>query len=99
MRYWDGVCGGGINGGKPQAFVDTIWGEFLDWWSSDTAVDPFLADQLLVPAVLADGKTHFSTQKVTRRLVTMAWIIKQFIPIQVTIKGREGTKGSVTIQR
>ncbi|MCB0825262.1 MAG: hypothetical protein KDC26_03665 [Armatimonadetes bacterium] len=95
-----GSASGCMNrGGKPQAYVDAIWGEFLDWWSSDTAVDPFLADQLLVPAVLADGKTHFSTQRITRRLVTMAWIIKQFIPIQVTIKGREGTKGSVTIQR
>ena len=106
LTYWAkcasgmGSASGCMNrGGNPKSFADAVWTEFLDWWSSETTIDPFLADQLLIPAVLAEGKTHFSTQRITRRLVTMAWIIKQFIPIQVTIKGREGTKGSVTIQR
>ncbi|MBS1707386.1 MAG: hypothetical protein JSS65_01550 [Armatimonadetes bacterium] len=75
------------------------WQAFQDWHSSTASVDAFLADQLLLPAVFADGKTVLSTPNVTRRLITMAWTVKQFLPIKVTIVGREGEPGTLTVER
>lgn len=77
-----------------QAFAD-----FLRWYQTDATADPFLADQMLLPACLADGQSEFSTPKVTRRLTTMAWAVRQFMPIRVTVHGTEGGSGRVTVER
>lgn len=76
--------------------VATVWSE---WSKSSATVDQFLADQALLPASLAEGKSVFHTPRVTRRLITVAWVIRQFLPIHVTIKGREGSPGKVTVER
>lgn len=79
--------------------IDRAWNQFYEWFVGDSTVDPYLADQLLLPAVLAEGRSTFRTQIVTRRLQTMAFVIKQFLPIRITILGREGEPGTVTIER
>lgn len=79
--------------------VQRAWQGFLDWYGTNAAVDAFLADQLLLPAVFAEGKTVLTTPQVTRRLITMAWTVKQFLPIKVTIVGREGEPGTLTVER
>ncbi len=82
-------------GGLAEKCVNPL----LEWMKTETGVDPFLADQLLMPAALAEGKTVYSTSKVTRRLITMAWVIKHIMPIKVTILGREGEPGKVSVER
>ncbi|MGE0001447.1 MAG: RNA 3'-terminal phosphate cyclase [Fimbriimonadaceae bacterium] len=84
----------GVGQVATQAFED-----LMRWYVTDATVDPFLADQLLLPACLAEGRTEFSTPKVTRRLTTMAWAVRQFMPIRVTVHGTEGGSGRVTIER
>ncbi len=82
--------------------IDTInkaWHDFTNFSETTATVDPFLADQILLPACLADGTTTFSTSVITRRIKTIAWVIKEFIPIAITIKGTEGSPGSITVQR
>ncbi|MFM9874702.1 MAG: RNA 3'-terminal phosphate cyclase [Fimbriimonadaceae bacterium] len=79
--------------------LDIAWKEFTDFTQTTATVDPFLADQLLLPACLADGPTTYTISNITRRLKTIAWVIKEFIPIAITIKGTEGASGTVTIQR
>ncbi len=82
----------------PQT-VQRAWQGFLDWHGSNAAVDAFLIDQLLLLAVFAEGKTVLTTPNVTRRLATMAWAVKQFLPIKVTLVGREGEPGVLTVER
>ena len=79
--------------------VQRAWQSFLDWYGTNAAVDAYLSDQLLLPAVFAEGKTVLTTPQVTRRLITMAWTVKQFLPIKVTIVGREGEPGTITVER
>jgi RNA 3'-terminal phosphate cyclase (ATP) len=79
--------------------VDGAWDSFCSWFKTKATVDTFLADQILVPAVLTSGRTVFTTPVLTRRLLTMVWVIKQFFPIKITVLGREGEFGTVTIER
>lgn len=72
---------------------------FMEWYDSDTTVDAYLADQVLMVAAQAAGRTVFTVPFVTSRLQTMAWVLRQFIPIHLTIIGREGEAGTVTIER
>lgn len=72
---------------------------FTEWFDSGATVDAFLADQVLLVAVQAEGRTVITTPLVTHRLTTMAWVVRQFMPIHVTVLGREGGPGTVTIER
>ena len=72
---------------------------FTEWFDTDATVDPYLADQLLLVAAQAEGKTVFTTHMVTQRLLTMAWVVRQFLPIHITVLGQEGGPGTVTIER
>ncbi|HAP42298.1 MAG TPA: hypothetical protein DCQ94_21480 [Nitrospira sp.] len=82
-----------------QQTLHRAWAGFLEWMESNATVDAYLADQLLLPAALCEGRSAFRTPKVTRRLQTMAFVIKQFLPIKITIIGQEGEPGSVTVER
>ena len=95
--------GGGSAAMRGQETMATVASRaverFRSWYRTDATVDAFLADQMLVAASQAEGSTVFTTPNVTRRLKTMAWVIKQFIPLQITIYGREGEAGKVSIER
>ena len=64
---------------------------------SRAAVDPYLADQLVVPLALAPGVSRYTTSEVTRHLTTVAWLARQFLERDITIDGAEGDAGAVTI--
>ncbi|MCG9896171.1 MAG: RNA 3'-terminal phosphate cyclase [Fimbriimonadaceae bacterium] len=100
-RYERGMGSGSASIGKIPAdqLAFAACRSFNDWHDSASTLDAYLADQALIPAVLADGKTVFSTSFITRRLITMAWVIKQFLPVKITILGREGEPGTVTIEK
>jgi RNA 3'-terminal phosphate cyclase (ATP) len=94
-------CGSalGQRGVRMEQVADSAFRAFLEWHSTDATLDPFLADQALVTAALAEGRSEFTTPKVTRRLVTMAWVVKQFMPCHLTIHGHEGGPGHIVIER
>lgn len=52
--------------------------EFLQFHESGAAVEPFLADQLLLPAALASGTSRYRVAELTQHLTTNAWVIEQF---------------------
>jgi RNA 3'-terminal phosphate cyclase (ATP) len=58
---------------------------FLAYQRSGRAVDRYLADQLILPLALADGDSRFTTGKVTDHLCTSAWLVRQFLPVEVEI--------------
>jgi len=98
-RGFGGATAMGARGVRMEAVVQTAFESFIDWFKTDATTDPFLADQILMAAVLAEGETTFSISKITSRFQTVAWVIKQFLPIHITIKGHEGEAGSVVIKR
>jgi RNA 3'-terminal phosphate cyclase (ATP) len=98
-------CGAGVSsvclgrGVRPGEVSSSVFSQFLAWWDSSATVDVYLADQMLLPACFANGKTFYSTPQITRRLLTMTWVIKEFVPLKITVLGREGEAGTVAIER
>ena len=84
--------------GKPSDQVaDEACQALLAHHATEAAVDPHLADQLLLPLALAAGRSALTTSEVTGHLLTNAYVIQQFLPVSVEITGREGQPGQVTI--
>jgi RNA 3'-terminal phosphate cyclase (ATP) len=57
---------------------------------SGGAVDPHLADQLLLPLALGDGPSCFSTGAVSSHLRTNAWVLERFGVADVAIETAAG---------
>lgn len=86
-------------GSRADVAVQAVYSAFLDWYRSDACVDPFLADQALIAAAMSEEPTQLTTSNVTPRLLSIAWVIKQFLPVHLTILGREGEPGTVKVSR
>lgn len=72
--------------------------EFLEFHSTDAAVEPHLADQLMV-YLAVDGRGGYTTSRVTQHLVTNALVIGKFLPdSRLTVEGGEGRPGRVFIK-
>lgn len=101
-RFETGAGAGSSTGrgkAKVEQAAEAAFRDFHQWYATEATVDMFLADQMLVPACLAEGRTVYTTPRVTRRLMTMAWVVRQFLPIQVTVHGTEGEPGRVVVER
>jgi RNA 3'-terminal phosphate cyclase (ATP) len=64
---------------------------------SGAATDMHLADQLILPAALAKGPSRWTTCRVTRHLLTNAWVVRQFLDRPVDITGNVGEPGEVVV--
>ncbi|HVT12499.1 MAG TPA: RNA 3'-terminal phosphate cyclase [Fimbriimonadaceae bacterium] len=101
-QYERGVGGAtaiGQRGLRVEHLVQAAFQETLAWIATDATVDPFLADQLLIPACLAEGETIFKTSRLTKRFLTATWVVKQFLPIHITVRGSEDQPGVVTVAK
>jgi len=69
----------------------------LEVLDAGSAVDPHLADQLLLPLALAPGPSAFTTARITQHLLTNAQVIRAFLPVQIEIEGQLGAPGAVRL--
>jgi RNA 3'-phosphate cyclase len=83
--------------GKPaEQVANDACDEFFKFIQTEAAIDEHLADQLLLYMALANGKSTFITNRITRHLRTNAWMIEQFLPVKFDIDettGRVSVKG------
>ncbi|HMS56618.1 MAG TPA: RNA 3'-terminal phosphate cyclase [Fimbriimonadaceae bacterium] len=101
-EYSSGVGGGAAMGQKGiriESVAQQAFQQWMDYHQSKSTLDPYVADQILVGCALAEGETEFSVMKLTDRFLTMVWVIKQFLPIHLTVKGVVGGPGIVKIRR
>jgi RNA 3'-terminal phosphate cyclase (ATP) len=56
--------------------------------ASGQPVDMHLADQLLLPAALAAGRSSYATCRLTQHTLTNADVIRQFLPVEIVIEGQ-----------
>jgi len=69
------------------------------WLAGRGAVDPWLADQLLVPLAFVPGESELTTTEVTRHLLTNAAVVRRFLGARsVTVLGAEGEPGRVLVR-
>ncbi|MGH2593723.1 MAG: RNA 3'-terminal phosphate cyclase [Anaerolineae bacterium] len=85
--------------GKPSEQVaDEACRDLLAHHAGDAPVDEHLADQLLLPMALADGRSEFRTFRITQHLLANMHIIRHFIPARIEIGGNEGEPGTILVQ-
>lgn len=102
VEYENGIGGAtamGAKGVRIEAVAQAAFEDTFEWVRSGTSVDPYLADQILPTAIFAEGETTFTVSRLTKRFLTIVWVIKQFLPIHVTVKGTEGEAGEISIRR
>jgi RNA 3'-terminal phosphate cyclase (ATP) len=90
-------CALGALGKPAERVADEAADNLLAFLASDGAVDPFLADQLLLPLSFARGESRFRTSRITRHLQTNADVINLFQAAWVSIEGSPGEPGLVRI--
>lgn len=71
--------------------------ELLDFVKSGAAVDPHLADQLIIPMALAKGQSSYTTNHLTLHTLTNIELIQQWLDISVQVEGQLDQPGRVTI--
>jgi len=98
-RGFGGATAMGSRGLRMETLVQTACEELLAWMQSPATVDPFLADQILIPAALADTASTFKVSELTARFLSSVSVVKQFLPIHITVRGAQGEPGTVTVRR
>lgn len=98
-RGFGGGAAMGTRGLRVETLSQLAFEEMFEWMATPSTVDPYLADQLLLPLVLAETESSFVVSRLTSRFLTSVWVIKQFTPIHITLRGSENTPGTVTIRR
>jgi RNA 3'-terminal phosphate cyclase (ATP) len=100
-RYENGLGGStvmGTRGVRVETLVQKAFEETMSFMRAKSSVDENLADQILLAAALSEEGATFSTTCLTQRFLTSVWVIKQFLPIHITVRGSEGAAGTVTIK-
>ncbi|RMG22531.1 MAG: RNA 3'-phosphate cyclase [Armatimonadetes bacterium] len=100
--YMDAGYGGGQSlghRGKPmEQVVEEAYEDFLEYLDSGCGVDRYLADHLVLPACLCHEPAVFTTARITSTLLTVAWVVKQFMPVRLTVHGKENESGEIRVE-
>ncbi len=68
-------------------------------WIEEGCLYPQHYDWLsLIPIILSDASTKFYVTEINDSLLTSSFIIKQFIPVYLTIIGKPGDRGQIIIR-
>ncbi len=90
VTAWAGLLGAyalGEKGKKSEAVAREAYDALMKERKNDSDVDMHLADQLLVYAALAEGKTSFKTSEISGHLMTNKGIIGKFAEKRITVEG------------
>jgi RNA 3'-terminal phosphate cyclase (ATP) len=102
MQYQRGIGGGSELGGKtsrPEQIAQTAFEKCFDWMAGEESLDPIVAEHLLLPACFASSCSEFKVSSLTPRFMTMVWVVKQFSPVRIVVRGNQGGVGHVSINR
>jgi RNA 3'-terminal phosphate cyclase (ATP) len=78
--------------------AETAVAQLLAFMDNKAAVDPFLADQLLLPLALAQGRATYTTSALTAHTNTNAQLLRRWLDVKITIKGKLGRPAEITTQ-
>ena len=85
----------GARGKRAERVADEACQSLADMLASNAAIDPYLADQIILPMALAKGESRFTTSQITRHLTTNIWLIQQFLPVEFEVNGTENKPGEI----
>jgi RNA 3'-terminal phosphate cyclase (ATP) len=65
---------------------------------SGAAVDPHMADQLVLPMALAEGESRLTTSEITQHLLTNVWVVRHFLDSAASVAGEQGEPGTLFVR-
>jgi len=93
-----GFIGLGAIGKRAEKVADEAVDALLQYLNGNGALDPHLADQIVLYAALAQGQSIFTTTRITNHLLSNIWVIEQFLPVKFEVKGIYGDKGTISVK-
>jgi len=85
--------------GKPaEQVADEVVDQLLGFLEKSGCVDPYLADQLLLPLLLVNGQSVFRVHPITPHLLTNAHVIEKFLPGRISIDESQDGTGTVVVK-
>ena len=101
LAEYENVRAGFASLGELGKRAETVGEEAADTFirhhETGAALDPHLADQLVIYLALAEGGSSFTTSVVTEHLLTNLWAVSRFRPFRHTVEGHVGEPGRVQI--
>jgi RNA 3'-terminal phosphate cyclase (ATP) len=95
-RYRNAVAGFNTLGRKrlpSEEVAELTCRDLLTHHRTGATVDPYLADQLVLPFAIAQGKSCASVSRITRHLLTSVWVTQQFGFHDIRVEGQVGKSG------
>ena len=86
----------GRRGVPAERVADEAVDQLLAWLASGAAVDDHLADQLVPFLALAAGASRFTCPTVSPHLATVAWVVRQFLPVELEIRDTRPARVALT---
>ena len=84
--------------GKPaERVADEAVQSLAKFLETDGAVDPWLADQLLLPLAVSKQSCVLRTSEVTQHLLTNLEVIRHFLAMEMVIDGPLGEPASIRL--
>ena len=101
LQYENGLAGFqslAERGKRAETLAREVVKDYRMFDTSGASVDEHLADQLILPCILAQGESSYTTSKITKHLTTNAEVVKMFFPkIEIKIGGELESFGKITI--
>ncbi len=86
----------GAIGKKAEEVSEEACEELFDFIEANGAIDPHLADQLILYMAMAGKESSFTTSRITQHLLTNIWAIKHFLSVNIKVEEIDGG-GRVTV--
>lgn len=87
----------GRRGKRAEKVAEEAVNAFLAHHATGAAVDPHLADQLILPMAVARTSSSFTTSEITHHLLTNIWVVEQLTETQFDMEGKKGQMGQVAV--
>jgi RNA 3'-terminal phosphate cyclase (ATP) len=87
----------GRKGLPAERVAEAACEELLAHHRSGAPADPNLADQLVLPMVLAEGSSQLDTSQVSQHLLTNVWVVLKFLERDVRVEGKLGAPGTLAV--
>ena len=101
QAQFDGMFAGfdalGKKGLPAERVAEEATTALIEFISQDAPVDPYLADQLLLPLAMSNKPSRFRTAQVTSHFTTNAAVIEQMANTQIHVEHGIGSDALITI--
>ena len=89
----------GARGKRAEVVGEEAASEFLKYYKTKAALDPYIADQIVLYLAFCGKESVFTTSSLTPHLLTNLWVIRLFHKFNYVTEGTTGEAGLVKINQ